>query len=445
MKNKKMKKILAGLLAATMTISMCACGGGEDSGAPAKEESKESGESKEEKKTLTVWTCAASTEEKQVVEDFKKAYPEVDVQFTHYNSQDLITQVSLAVDSGTAPDIFQVNAGSRFQDFYEAGALMDITQIVEDYNLLERTNPDYAKPYMVDGKYFAFPTQPLTTWQTLYINRDLFEQAGITEDPKNISELIEVCDKLNAAGIAPIAMGDKDGWPAILMVGDFFAQQVTDTSICDAIKAGTDKFTTNPEIRKAFETVAELGKAGAFMPGFASQDHTTGIQTFAAGKTAMLYNGSWWVGITGGTDLGFNLDVISLPLMDGLDECKSVQLASDMGFVINSKSDNVEEAAKFLEYYTREEVSIKQAENSAAFAVFPGANEKVELDPAFKKEAILGQFDKPALSPLFDWMFPTSVTEVFKVVLQQAAEGKITVDDALSQLQVEMDKVIAEQ
>ena len=61
-----------------------------------------------------------------------------------------------------------------------------------------------------------------------------------------------------------------------------------------------------------------IEKNGAYMSGFSSTDHNTAIQAFAAGQTAMLYCGSWWSSIAGGTDNGFTLDVIQLPLMEGL-------------------------------------------------------------------------------------------------------------------------------
>lgn len=422
----KMKRLLAAGLSAAMVMTMV----------PVVQAEEATGK-------LTIWTGATSPEDKARIEEFKEAYPEVDVEFTHYPTEDLKTQARLAVESGTAPDIYYINSGSMFEDFYNAGALMDLTEIVGELGLMERTNPDYLLPYSVDGKIYSFPGAALTTWQALYVNRDLLEQAGITEDPATVSELIDVCNKLNEAGIAPIAFGDKDGWPALLLVGDYFAQQVTDTSIPDAIKAGTDKFTENAEIRKAIETVAQIGQAGAFMPGYISQDHTMAIQTFAAGQTAMLYNGSWWTGTAGGTDLGFNLDVIKLPLIDGLTETSSVQMSSDMAWVISSDTDNLDGAKKFLDFITTEEASIEGAELGAGFSIYPGANEKVQMDPLFKNEAILLQFDKPSLSPFFDWIFPTSVTEVFKVVMQQLCEGEITVDEGLAQLQAEMDNVIA--
>jgi raffinose/stachyose/melibiose transport system substrate-binding protein len=274
----------------------------------------------------------------------------------------------------------------------------------------------------------------------LYVNRDLFAKAGITKDPATYTELLQAAAKLRSAGIAPIAIGDKDGWPAILLMGDFFAQQVTNMAVINAINSGRDKFTSNREIRRAFEAVVNLGKAGAFMNGFISQDHTAGIQTFAAGQAAMLYNGSWWTGVAGGTDFGFKLDVIALPLLDGLSECKSVQMSSDMAYAVNPASVNKESVAKFLDYASSEESSIIVAQGISAFAIYPGANEKVKLDPLFRTQPILSQFNKPSLAPFFDWVFPTPVTEVLKVVIQQAIQGTITVDQALAQLQAEMDK-----
>ena len=77
----------------------------------------------------------------------------------------------------------------------------------------------------------------------------------------------------------------------------------------------------------------ELGQNGAYMSGFSSTDHNTAIQAFAAGQTAMLYCGSWWSRIAGGTDNGFTLDVIQLPLMEGLTDNVSVQLCADIALL----------------------------------------------------------------------------------------------------------------
>jgi len=211
-------------------------------------------------------------------------------------------------------------------------------------------------------------------------------------------------------------------------------------AIINAVNSGRAKFTDNQELRKALEAVINLGRSGAYISGFTSMDHTGGIQTFAAGQSAMLYNGSWWTGVSGGTKLGFNLDVITLPFLDGVADNKSVQMSSDMAFAINPKSVQKASVEKFLDYITKEESCILTAEATGGFSIYPGSNAKVKMDPLFLKAPVQNQFSKPSLAPFFDWVFPTPVTELLKVLIHQGVAGSITVDQALVQLQAEMDK-----
>jgi ABC-type glycerol-3-phosphate transport system substrate-binding protein len=393
------------------------------------------------KETFTAWlTAAYGPDVERYINNFPRLNPDFDVNIVVYPGEDLKTQMRLAVDSGTTPDIMDIYAGTMYSDFQRAGALGDITPLVNKLKLLERINPDYIKLYTTNGKYYAFPIAQLTVYMSLYVNRDLFTKAGITRDPKSFSELISVCTQLKNAGIAPIALGDKDGWPAILLMGDFFAQQVTNMAVVNAVNAGRTKFTNSPELRKALEAVVNLGRSGGYMSGFASMDHTAGIQTFAAGQTAMLYNGSWWTEVTGTTDLGFNLDVITLPLLDGLSDYKSAQMLSDRAYAVNPKSLNKASVEKFLDYITTEEICIYKAQEGGGFSIYPGSNSKVKIDPLFQKAPIQDQFNKPSLGPMFNEAFPTPVVQVLGVVIQQAVAGTITVDQALAQVQAEMDK-----
>ena len=424
-----MKKLVLVLLVMVLCLSNAIAGGQSSSQAAGKE-------------SLTAWFTGDGAERDfgAYVRNFANLNPEFNLAVTFYPSEDLKTQQRLAVDSGSAPDMFYINAGTMYSDFQRIGALADITPLVNKLNLISRINPDYIKPYTTNGRYFAFPGAQLTVWMNLYVNRDLFARAGVNRDPRTMSELITVCNQLRGAGIEPIAIGDKDGWPAILLMGDFFAQQVTNMAVINAVNTGRAKFTDNRELRNALEAVINLGKSGAYMTGFSSMDHTAGIMTFAAGQAAMLYNGSWWTGVAGTTDLGFNLDVITLPLLEGLTDYKSVQMSSDMAYVVNPKSVNKVSVEKFLDYITKEEPSIYKAQEGGGFSIYPGSNAKVKMDPLFQKAPIQDQFSKPSLAPFFDWVFPTPVTELLKVLIQQGVAGSITVDQALAQLQAEMDK-----
>ncbi|MDQ0655937.1 ABC transporter substrate-binding protein [Paenibacillus sp. W2I17] len=48
--------------------------------------------------------------------------------------------------------------------------------------------------------------------EVVYYNKELLQQAGYSEFPKDWPFFLELCQKLQAAGVTPIAMGDKDPW-----------------------------------------------------------------------------------------------------------------------------------------------------------------------------------------------------------------------------------------
>ncbi|MGO4781226.1 extracellular solute-binding protein, partial [Lysobacter sp. 2RAB21] len=64
----------------------------------------------------------------------------------------------------------------------------------------------------LDDKIYAMPVAVLPGG--LFYSQDLFDQAGITENPTTLDELETATEQLKAAGIDPVALGAKDAWPA---------------------------------------------------------------------------------------------------------------------------------------------------------------------------------------------------------------------------------------
>ena len=63
-----------------------------------------------------------------------------------------------------------------------------------------------------------------------------------------MEELQEVSQKLREAGIEPLAVGDKDGWPALLLLGDLYLQQTGYDSV-DKLNSGEVKFADDPYMK----------------------------------------------------------------------------------------------------------------------------------------------------------------------------------------------------
>ena len=98
----------------------------------------------------------------------------------------------------------------------------------------------------LNGKIYAIPLdqQP----EGIYYSKDLFKQAGITSTPTTIPELEADVAKLKAIGVAPIAVGAKDAWPAAHWYYNFALRECSQATMNTA---GTSLKFTDPCWTKA--------------------------------------------------------------------------------------------------------------------------------------------------------------------------------------------------
>ena len=215
-----MKKLFALLLAAIMMLSMVACAS-EPAETPADPSTPVAQDPTPEKETEP----AAPTEDpvsihvfhymvegdkaaglEAIEKKFTEKYPHVSFVNTAYSQgTDYFAQLNTAVAAGDFPEIMMGNPG-LYTDLIEQGYVMDLTgnAVIEGLGLKAADMGDVS----YKGKWYAFPVD-FKTWGCYY-NVDLFNELGL-EVPTTETELLEVCAKLQEAGIAPWAQWYADG------------------------------------------------------------------------------------------------------------------------------------------------------------------------------------------------------------------------------------------
>lgn len=165
--------------------------------------------------TMTLWhnsTTGPGVEFwEQTVADFEEANPGVTIEIQSIQNEDLDGKLQTALNSGDAPDIFLQRGGGKMAAMVKAGQLKDLTDAITGDAKEEISEAAYSANSL-DGKIYAMPVAVLPGG--LFYSQDLFDQAGITENPATLDELEAATEKLEAAGIEPIALGAKDAWPA---------------------------------------------------------------------------------------------------------------------------------------------------------------------------------------------------------------------------------------
>ena len=209
-----MKKLLAALLAASMALSLAACGSKDEpaASAPAASTPAASSAASEdnvwytkptEEVELEVWYAVsgvtAETFEAQV-QAYMEENPNIKIEISYAGSySDAAEKISANLLTGTAPDVALISAAPLY-----TGARGDYTieTLIEDPEFDKDDIFEGVWEYaMYDGRICSIPYG--ISVPVLYYNKDIIEAAGIdmaTEAPKTWDDLYALAERAQANG-----------------------------------------------------------------------------------------------------------------------------------------------------------------------------------------------------------------------------------------------------
>ncbi|MFJ2553901.1 extracellular solute-binding protein [Microbacterium sp. NPDC087591] len=231
------------------------------------------------------------------VADFEKANPGVTIDIQSIQNEDLDGKLQTALNSGDAPDIFLQRGGGKMAAMVKAGQLKDLTDVISGPAAEEI--PDAAfSANSLDGKRYAMPVAVLPGG--LFYSQDLFDAAGITENPTTLDELETATEKLKAAGTDPIALGAKDAWPAAHWYYWLALRECSNDTLAKA--ADEMNFDDDCWVR-AGEDLQAFAATEPFNDGFltttAQQGAGSSAGLIANHQAAMELMGAWDPGVIG--------------------------------------------------------------------------------------------------------------------------------------------------
>ena len=333
--------------------------------------------------TLQWWTNAVSDPLKGIfqkaADDYHAAHPDVTIQVTPIQNEQIGTKITLALQSDTPPDIYFNQGAHLLADQSESGKVADITDAAKSWL------PDLGSSptgWQVEGKQMGIPYTVHVVG--FWYRKDLFEKAGISAAPKTMAELNDAVTKLKAAGIAPIALGGKDRWPDAFYY-DLFALRLCDKATIDSqLAAGklTDKCFTD-----AGQATIDFVKSNPFQEGFngtsAQQGPGSSAGLVANGKAAMELQGTWDVGVmaslTDDKDLASKMGWFPFPAIDGGKGDPSAALGGGDGFSCTN-GPNLATCVDFLHFLSSKDIqeSLIKA-NSITIPIVAAAAEAISL------------------------------------------------------------------
>ena len=299
---------------------------------------------------------------KAVIDKFNAENPGIHVEFQQI--PDAATVIQTRAQQNDLPDIFCVTTSTTYELMFENGLILDIT-CQEFLNNIAHSTLALSG---YQGKIYRMPYS--LSCYGLYVRTDIFEEQGLAL-PTTWEELMAVCEKLQAAGIHPFGLPDKD------MVYQRMERMMSMLSDNDdefkAIAAG-EMDPRDSSVLKGYAE-ASLDIAKYTNPESKGAGYDESYQLFLNDGAAMTINGQWSLS----TLLGFNPDlpVAMIPLPNPLGGQSNVIVSIDTSFCIGANTEHPEACLKFLEYLSKPETAQVYTDLEGSPNVIQGVNYSV--------------------------------------------------------------------
>ncbi len=185
------------------------------------------------------------------------------------------------------PDVVLWYTGTRLRQFVEPGLLADVSTLWTP--ALKQAFGKTALDLASDGsKQYAVP---YTQYQWgIYYRGDLFKKAGV-DAINSWDGLLGACDKLNAIGVAPIALGSKDLWPT---AGWFDYLDLRINGYASHMQLASGKMSyRDPKVRDVFTHWKQLLDHKCFIKNHTELSMQESQSVLFQGRAAMMLIGNF--------------------------------------------------------------------------------------------------------------------------------------------------------
>jgi raffinose/stachyose/melibiose transport system substrate-binding protein len=425
-------------IAALIILLIAGCGQTRDNN----QNNNAGGAGGEEKVTLTlnhfrVTDDAPDVLFREKIKQFKDEHPEVILKEDAVAHDPYRQKMTTLGASGSLPDIFMAN-GSMLLDFVPKGYVAEWDDILSQEQHKEWSGgfiEGAFDDFVINGKIYGAPIQVQST-HVVYYNQELFNQAGITEFPQEWDGFIDAIEKLKAAGLIPIASGNKPNWPFGSTVFSTLADRVTGTEWFLNLKEGKAKF-TDPEFVDALTKTKQLADMGAFNKDMNSLDPDQGLALYLNKQAAMYISGAWTVTAISQNapeDVQQNTRLALLPKI-GKGEAHAVSGGGGWSYAINAKLSGKKKdlAIELIKKWTDADYSREVMEVNGM------PPQKVETYDKSKLSALSVEYfelmDGVKYTPVYDIHLKPNLVETLYKGLQDLVIGQTTPEKLAQKLQ----------
>ena len=329
----KKKKVISAVLAVSMlaAVILPGCGSDENSGKTEIE--------------ILQYKPEAATYFDQVEEQFNATHDDIHLTISSPNDASTIMRTRFIRED--YPDIIGIGGDINYSYYVDADILADVSDY-EGLSDVKQSYIDILENLEITPKDGTYGVPYVANAAGILYNKDMFEEHG-WEIPESWSELIDLCEEIQAEGILPFYFGFRDTWTC-LAPWNSLAVDLAPADTCQQVNAGETTF--SEEYVEVAEKCLELVSYGPDDPfAYGYNDACT---AFANGESAMYPIGSYAVPQILSVNPEMNIDSFVTP---GNDDPSKNTLNSgvDLMFAVTAECENKEAAYEVLDFLMADE------------------------------------------------------------------------------------------
>jgi lactose/L-arabinose transport system substrate-binding protein len=395
---------------------------------------------------LVIWVQQANQDvwEQTVLTGFQELYPDVELEFVNYAPDEVANQVALAIQGGTGGPDLGVTQYRDLQALIALQGVMDISSWMAPF--VDDFDPDILAYCETDGVYYCTPWDigPTVT----YYRRDIFEAAGLSSDPDDVSGMLATWDSYldtcisikEATGLNCFPQNKANNYG--LMLIDMMWQQ--GIGFFDESGAVT---IDSPEVASIMEKIGEFWAADVTSDNLDWEDpwytdFSAAIDNTETPPVATLVYPSWMGGFLKSwiaPDQAGNFGIALMPAWE--EGGVRAAMAGGSAYFIPNDSSNPGAAWAFIEYMAlNTENQVAQYEYSDYFPTLLSTYDSPLFntpDPYFGDQLTRPIFAEVAGNVPYAYMYDSQyynvVSGALATAVQKFAMGDMTAGEALAE------------
>ncbi len=259
------------------------------------------------------------------------------------------------IDLGNADGAEYYKSRVASGDMPEVVQTWNLTSYLADNGIIAPLPDDYYErhgvrpPLDYKGEYYT--SQGGVQIVGIAVNRDLWDQAGVSGPPATWPEFLADLAAIQEAGIQPLAFGAKE-WSAACPLTGMFQMTMYDYEVDPAAPSWTQRrdagevtFASDPEARRSMEWMIELVSQFA-LEGALSDGYNEEQRDFYGGKAATWIMGCWIGGDIEANQVSFPVEYWPLPAAEGKEPRFITNTGGQSGWAISSSAAEGEKYEK---------------------------------------------------------------------------------------------------